>query len=144
MILGFTVRARYYGSFKILETGAVISGCAFNGYDKETGAAKHYLMDVRSIELGVFFRSTVEQWNRHIHLWLEYCIHIRFNASTTLKVLTTFLLSAYWHGMYALYYIGFGYYAVATMNFNYLYKLFIKYKFLRRPFFHILLLYLVP
>jgi len=99
------------------------------------------MMDIPSIELGVFFRSTVEQWNRSVHLWLKYCIHTRLQWNTTAKIFLTFIVSAYWHGHYIVYYIAFIYYAIVTMNLNYVYKLFIKYEFLRKPIFHIILTY---
>ncbi len=121
-----------------MEAGAVISGQAYNGVDH----SKLYLMDIPSIECGVFFRSTVEQWNRPVHLWLKYCVHVRLNWHPTLRIFLTFILSAYWHGMYVTYYICFTYYALATINLNYIYKLFVMHEFLRRPIFHLALSYI--
>ena len=97
-----------------------------------------YCMDIDSIELGVFMRTTVEGWNRSAHLWLKECIHIRMHTNPYLKIFITCFVSAVWHGFYPVYFFGFAFYAVSVVNFNYIFKMFAAHSFLRRHIFFFL------
>ncbi len=141
MVVGLCLRTRYYVPFKFMEAAVVMSGQAFNGLHKKSGKPKFdklYSMDIHSIELGIFHRSTVEEWNRPVHLWLKWCIHMRINTNTYLKTFITFFISALWHGFYPMYFYGFAFYSISSMNYHYIYKLFLQNKSLRNPFFYLL------
>eukprot|EP00831_Metopus_contortus_P024928 TRINITY_DN21626_c0_g1_i2.p1 TRINITY_DN21626_c0_g1~~TRINITY_DN21626_c0_g1_i2.p1 ORF type:complete len:187 (-),score=36.83 TRINITY_DN21626_c0_g1_i2:50-610(-) len=42
------------------------------------------------------------------------------------------------HGFYPLYFFSFLFYFVGTVNFNFIFKMFVKYQYLRKPWFYIL------
>jgi hypothetical protein len=144
MVLGLGLRGRYYVPFKLIEAAITISGQAYNGIDKETGKPKHdrmFCMDTDAIELGVFMRTTVEGWNHSAHMWLKECIHLRIRTNPYIKVFITCFVSAVWHGFYPVYFLGFTFYAVSVVNFNYTYKMFAIHGWLRKPFFYFLQTY---
>ncbi len=96
-----------------------------------------YMIDIYCTEVGVFLRSIIEEWNRPVHLWLKQCIHSRMKVSSNVAIFVTFLVSAIWHGFYPLYFGSFLFYSIGTVNFNYIYKMFVKHKFLRTPVLYI-------
>jgi len=141
-IVGFSMRARYYAPFKLMEAGVVMSGQAFNGYDKTSKKPKHnriYGMDIYCTEFGVFHRSTVEEWNKPVQNWLKYCIHTRIDANPFVKMFITFFVSALWHGFYPMYFFGFAFYTISATNYQYIFKQFVNNKVIRNPIFYILL-----
>jgi len=136
MIIGTGAKAKYYGPFKLIEAGVVFSGQAFNDYDEQTKQPnfdKISMINIYSTELSVFLRGIIEEWHKPAQIWLKECIHSRLNVSHKLKNPITFLMSAIWHGFYPLYFFSFTFYYVGTTNFNFIYKMFTKYKFLRTP-----------
>jgi len=96
------------------------------------------MIDIYCTEISVFLRSIIEEWNRPIHLWLKECIHSRLRMRNSFKIFIAFFVSAIWHGFYPLYFASFLFYTIGTVNFNYIHKQFVKYKFLRQPIFYIL------
>lgn len=149
LAIGLSLKARYYAVFKIAEGAVTGSGLSYNGTDKTTGNLhsilylgkqkydRIYMIDIFCTELCVFQRSIVEEWNRPVQLWLKNCIHRRIPCSPLGKMFVTFLFSAIWHGCYPLYIYGFLFYSITTVNFNYIYKMFVVYKFLRTPIFYL-------
>lgn len=97
-----------------------------------------YMIDIYCTEVSVFLRSIIEEWNRPVHLWLKDCIHARIPFSTQVKIIITFLVSAAWHGFYPLYFASFLLYSFGTVIYHYVYKMFLKHKFLRKPIFYVL------
>lgn len=71
-------------------------------------------------ELGINPKTKITSWNHVVHLWMKYNIFIRLIAlkgtrlenNAQLCSLITFMLSAFWHGFYPTYYIGFFLYFV--------------------------------
>lgn len=116
-------------------------GFSYNGVDKTTGKPRFnrvYMIDIYCTEAGVFLRSIIEEWNRPVHIWLKYCIHTRVGGGSKLKIFATFCMSAVWHGFYPLYFGSFLFYSVGTVNFNFIYKMFVLHKALRRPIIYVL------
>ncbi len=131
-----------------MEAAAIASGQSFNGYDKETKEPrfnKLYSMDIHCTELGIFHRATIEGWNHPVQQWLKYCIHVRVPVKNQyVKMLTTFFVSALWHGFYPMYFYGFAFYFISAANFQVIFKLFVKYRILRNPVFYFLQQYVRP
>ena len=122
-----------------MEAAVAASGQSFNGYNKDTRKPKFdriYAIDIPYIELGVFHRSTVEEWNRPVHLWLKGCIHTRIVANPYLKTFITFFVSAIWHGFYPMFFYIFAFYSITTTNYSFIFKQFLNYKWLRSPIFY--------
>eukprot|EP00826_Nyctotherus_ovalis_P049143 TRINITY_DN5886_c0_g1_i1.p1 TRINITY_DN5886_c0_g1~~TRINITY_DN5886_c0_g1_i1.p1 ORF type:complete len:377 (-),score=54.73 TRINITY_DN5886_c0_g1_i1:198-1328(-) len=139
MIIGTSVKARYYGPFKLIEAAVVFSGQAFNGYDesKQPTFDKVSMINIYSTELSVFLRGIIEEWHKPAQIWLKECVHSRLHVHYRLKNPLTFLMSAIWHGFYPLYFFSFTFYYVGTTNFNFIYKMFITHKFLRTPLIYV-------
>lgn len=140
MVIGLGVKARYYSPFKFAEAAVIFSGQAFNGYDKETKQPKFdkiSMINIYCTELSVFLRSIIEEWHKPVQQWLKECVHSRIREESKRKYFVTFFMSALWHGFYPLYFYSFFYYSIGTINFNYIYKLFITHKFLRTPLIYI-------
>eukprot|EP01022_Parablepharisma_sp_SALTPOND_P008320 TRINITY_DN135639_c0_g1_i1.p1 TRINITY_DN135639_c0_g1~~TRINITY_DN135639_c0_g1_i1.p1 ORF type:complete len:540 (-),score=1.53 TRINITY_DN135639_c0_g1_i1:146-1765(-) len=138
-MVGLVLRVRYYVPFKFMEAAVTISGQSFNGYDKSTQKPKFdkvYSMDIDSTEFGIFHRAVVEEWNRPVQFWLKWYIHTRVNGNPYLKTFFTFFVSAVWHGFYPMYFFGFAFYSVSSTNYNFIYKLFVRNKALRKPIFY--------
>ena len=51
-----------------------------------------------SVELEVTLAAFVVKWNRTVQSWLVRCFYKRFTGPKTLRLLTVFLLSGFWHG----------------------------------------------
>jgi len=112
-LLGY--RFKYYFGWKIAEGACIMSGLGYNGVDKESG--KHLwnrveAVDVLKYETAQSLREASMQWNKTTNLWLRRYWYDRFPSSVNLYV--TYLVSAFWHGFYAGYYMFFMTVAFAT------------------------------
>jgi lysophospholipid acyltransferase len=138
------IKAKYYVGFCFSEAAITASGQAFNGFDSITKEAKFdrsYIIDIKTIELNVFGRLHVQEWNHQVHVWVKTCVDDRIKKYKFLGPYTyylTFMFAAVWHGFYPIYFLSFFYYAIGTVNCEFIYKLFVHYKFLRNPFCHAL------
>lgn len=54
--------------------------------------------------------------------WLRKCVYERLPYSKSMNQLLTFMVSAFWHGYYAGYYITFGLYTLQILLGNQVYK----------------------
>ncbi len=128
-------------AFKLAEAAVILCGVAYNGTEKETGHPrfnKVYMVDIFCAECSVFLGSVIDEWHRPVRLWLKYCIHMRIRGNSQAKMFFTFFVSAAWHGYYPLYFGAYLFYSVGTINFNFIYKMFLLHKSLRRPVFHVI------
>jgi len=64
---------------------------------------------IRICVLDYNFKNRIAYWNRNIHFWLKYYVHLRLidSVGKTKASLITFIVSAFWHGFYPTYYIFF-------------------------------------
>lgn len=60
-------------------------------------------VDIMGFEFAIKLLHTARTWNCRIQQWLQYCIYERSNFNQFL----VFMVSAFWHGFYPGYYIGF-------------------------------------
>eukprot|EP00826_Nyctotherus_ovalis_P049798 TRINITY_DN6041_c0_g1_i2.p1 TRINITY_DN6041_c0_g1~~TRINITY_DN6041_c0_g1_i2.p1 ORF type:complete len:303 (+),score=48.57 TRINITY_DN6041_c0_g1_i2:401-1309(+) len=139
-VIGTGTKAKYYGTFKLLEAIVIFSGQAYNGIDARTKSPKFDKMrmtDIPSTEFSVFLKNITDEWNRPTRLWLKDCIHVRIHANVVAKVFITFVASALWHGFYPVYLMAFSLYAVAVVNTKFTYKMCMLHKAWRNPIFYI-------
>jgi len=113
------------------------SGQVYNGHAKD-GTPKFdriYAVDLSGVELSVFGSSVTESWNHGAHVWLKHCIYFRMNRliNRDVALYLTYVVSAFWHGFYPMYFVAFILYAVYTEAHKEIHILCCKYKFLRNP-----------
>lgn len=100
-----------------MECGPIAAGLSFNGYDEQTGAAKHNRVQscvVWKLETSNRVKDFLAAWNISAHMWLKHYIFMRIlptgktSVSATAKAsLITFIVSAIWHGFYPGFYMFF-------------------------------------
>ena len=99
VLVMFGMRGKYYGLWKLGE-----SMCVLNGFGEEGGEWKGISnVDIIKFELANNYSTTARVWNRRIQRWLQMCIYERSNFNQFF----VFMVSAFWHGFYPGYYIGF-------------------------------------
>ena len=99
----------------LMECGPIAAGLSFNGYDKETGEAKHDRVQsvvIWKLETSCRIKDFLANWNISAHMWLKYYIFLRMlpNGKSGGQVgaaLTTFIVSAIWHGFYPGFFVFF-------------------------------------
>jgi lysophospholipid acyltransferase len=114
-------RYKYYSIWKLTQASAVSCGLGYNGTVKtESGGAIHKFDKIegcviRKVEWDVSPKIRIQYWNRTVHLWLKYFVFMRmininhkaFKNNKTAATLVTFMVSAFWHGFYPVYYLFF-------------------------------------
>ncbi|KAJ5077112.1 oysgedart isoform a [Anaeramoeba ignava] len=112
--LGIAVRSRYYTGMIMSEGANIFSGFGFNGYDKNGNKKWDRLVVFHPIkvETAQSWRDVSESWNIRVNAWLKRYAYLRFapigtNKSTTVASYLTYLISAFWHGLYPGYYMAF-------------------------------------
>ncbi|KAJ2161870.1 Lysophospholipid acyltransferase [Coemansia sp. RSA 552] len=108
-VAGVMARAPYYTAWKMSEGACILAGLGYDGYGKD---GKVRWMDianvhVRGMELGTSLRELIDSWNIGTNTWLRHHVYLRINGSRTRATVLTFLVSAWWHGFYAGYYLTF-------------------------------------
>lgn len=104
------------------ETGVIVaSGLGYNGKDEATGADRWdkiigvYIWDV---ETATNVNSLLKAWNHRVHIWLKYYVSERLtgagNRPSSFDYMATYMISAFWHGFYPMYYINFFLAALTT------------------------------
>lgn len=122
----FIQRTKYYGGWKMAQSAIVFSGLGYNPsvVDSEDKTSKGEFVHnfnrvencvIRDVEIEMNPRRRIQYWNRTVHLWLKYNLFLRllnvetkpFKNNRGLASLITFMVSAFWHGFYPVYYIFF-------------------------------------
>jgi lysophospholipid acyltransferase len=113
-LVGFTVRAKYYGVWTLAEGSCILAGLGYNGVDPISGkVAWNRLENINpwGVETAQNSRDYLGNWNKNTNNWLRYYVYVRvtprnkkpgFRAS-----MATFTTSAFWHGFYPGYYLAF-------------------------------------
>lgn len=103
------VMQTYLVGWCLMECGPIAAGLSFNGYDKETGEAKHDRVrscDIWKLETSFRIKDFLANWNISAHMWLKYYIFLRMlpnnkkGKGQAAAALTTFIVSSIWHGFY--------------------------------------------
>lgn len=69
-----------------------------------------------SVELEVTFRSFIKKWNCTVQGWLARCVYKQFSGPKAFRFLSVFLLSGFWHGIYAGHWLFFVQVGLYIMN----------------------------
>ena len=109
------IRAKYYTGWALAETSMTL--CGFSFTIKEENGNKIVTFDrvdncnVYMIETSISNGTKMQYWNRSVHLWLKNYIYIRLQkpdrSNSGFVSFITFIISAFWHGVYPNYYIFF-------------------------------------
>lgn len=112
-------KARYYGGWKMAQSGIVFCGLGYNPVDKDNQIIHQFNKVencvIREVEIDSNPKRRMQFWNRTVHLWLKYNLFLRllnvekkpFKNNKGLASLITFMVSAFWHGFYPVYYVFF-------------------------------------
>lgn len=108
-ILIFTMlsRLKYYVAWHLGEAISNTSGLGFNGYDSDGQPEWNLIsnMNVLKFETCLNLRDAIHAWNKTTQTWLRRTAYER--APKKLSVVSTYMLSALWHGFYPGYYMTF-------------------------------------
>lgn len=108
-ILIFTVisRLKYYVAWHLGEAISNASGLGFSGYDSKGQPMWNLIsnMNLWKFETSLNLREAIHAWNQTTQGWLRRTAYER--APRKLSVLSTYFLSAVWHGFYPGYYMTF-------------------------------------
>ncbi|GMT03062.1 hypothetical protein PENTCL1PPCAC_25236, partial [Pristionchus entomophagus] len=94
-----------------------LSGFGFNGYDEKTGEAKWDLATnvfVWKVESAQSMKDTLDTWNVGTMGWFRRVAFDR--APKKYRVLSVYILSAWWHGIFMGYYLTFLTAALMTLG----------------------------
>jgi lysophospholipid acyltransferase len=130
------IRSRYYASWLTIESSLIASGQGYNGEDpktKEPNFDRIFAIDVLGCEFGVFAVALAEVWNHGAHMWLKRYVYFRLSTvmNRTVALYVTYVVCAFWHGFYPMYFAGFLFYAITIETHKELYKLYCKYSWMR-------------
>jgi len=102
----YLVKAKYYCVFIMGEACNNAAGFGFNGYDENGKEQWDKLINVKPLHLEAAqnAKGISDNWNIQTSKWLRDCIYQRVSF---MPLLSTFLISAVWHGFFAGYYIFF-------------------------------------
>lgn len=103
----FAERLKYYFAWKIAEGASIMGGFGFQGFDKKTGEAIGWSgvenIHILGFELASNTQSLSRAWNKRTQGWLERYTYLRSGKS----LVTTYFISAIWHGLYPGFFIFF-------------------------------------
>jgi lysophospholipid acyltransferase len=142
-MVSLAMKSRYYIGWTMSDAASCASGQMYNGQDvvtKEEKFDRYSAINKMGVESSVFSSAVTEFWNLNAHVWLKRYVYFRMNRKMNREVALylTYVLSAFWHGFYPIYFAAFIFYAIVTENYKEIYKLYFKYSFLRSPPFVIL------
>ena len=130
------LKSKYFVGWSMGDAAVIASGQAYNGLDKETKEPRFdrfYAIDICAVEFSVFSSAVTEGWNHCAHMWLKRYVYFRtnklINRETALYL--TYVISAFWHGFYPLYFAVFVLYAIITENHKDIHQMCLKYPVLR-------------
>lgn len=100
----YLLRCKYYFGWKMSMCAVHASGVSFDG----KAFNRVNTINPWIFETSIHVRDKVGSWNISVQEWLRKCIYQRSPIkSRMLNQLYVFIVSAFWHGFYAAYYISF-------------------------------------
>ena len=112
-LYGFILRHRYYIAFSFCQTVADLSGISYNskkGEIQDDYYNDYYLnISYKDLELDQRCRLRLKSWNMSTQKWLQSTVYDRCLESlgSSKAAMLVFLLSAFWHGFYPVWYLCF-------------------------------------
>ncbi|GMT33919.1 hypothetical protein PFISCL1PPCAC_25216, partial [Pristionchus fissidentatus] len=110
-------RMPYYLAWYFADGIYNLSGFGFSGYDEKTGEAKWELATnvfAWKVESAQSFKETLDAWNVGTMGWFRRVAFDR--APKKYRTLSTYMLSAWWHGIFMGYYLTFLGGAIMTLG----------------------------
>lgn len=115
------IKCRYYFAWKLSSCSIDACGISYSGSTVESDTLTNHFDLVQTcnpweVERTVHIRDKIKNWNISVQLWLDRCIYRRYGTEEEYKrdkqkqangQLLVFMVSAFWHGFYAGYYITF-------------------------------------
>jgi hypothetical protein len=98
-ISGLIVRAKFHAAWKLSESASLISGV---GYGRDVNGDRFDRaenVNIWAVETGENIKMMMDAWNKFTANWLRRYVYVRISAPR-LKLPSTFLCSAVWHGFY--------------------------------------------
>jgi len=142
-LAGYCSRMKYYAGFYLAQASVDASGLSFNGYDAEGHAKYDKIVGVDiKLELADNPKFVLDNWNKQVQLWLKRYVYFRYVSEKDIKsnprmaeqaTLITFIASAFWHGFYPVYYIGFFNLFLLLQTSRYIYKASWKFRNIPEP-----------
>uniref|UniRef100_A0A0N5A2S9 Membrane-bound O-acyltransferase domain-containing protein 2 n=1 Tax=Parastrongyloides trichosuri TaxID=131310 RepID=A0A0N5A2S9_PARTI len=108
-------RIQYYYVWVFADGVANVSGFGFNGYDENGNEKWNLVSNVYplKLEMAQTFKETLDCWNVATMFWLRRVAYDR--VPKNMRTLTTYMLSAVWHGFFLGYYLTFATGALFTL-----------------------------
>lgn len=103
--VGIVYRLKYYFAFYLVQTGVNLTGISWTTGCDYTGVLSG---DIR-FDIEPNPKKRTEYWNCSIQQWLKLVFYepiMKATGSSTIALIGTFMISAFWHGIYLTYYLG--------------------------------------
>ncbi len=114
------LRSKYYIGWKISQAAVIFCGLGYDVRTNEKGESVATFdrvenINITKLELDINPLNRIKFWNRTVHLWLKYHLFMRlinverkpFKNNKPFASLITFMISAFWHGFYPVYFFFF-------------------------------------
>ncbi|KAI1707966.1 MBOAT, membrane-bound o-acyltransferase family domain-containing protein [Ditylenchus destructor] len=111
----FMQRVQYYYAWTLADAVCNMSGFGFNGYDEQGNERWDLVTNVDpwKVETALSFKDTLDGWNITTMYWLRRVAYDRVKKNY--RTISTYLLSATWHGFFIGYYMTFLTGAIVTV-----------------------------
>jgi lysophospholipid acyltransferase len=126
----------YFTAFMLMETTSIASGLSYDGIDENCKPlfgclnliekpkfTRVQTICVWDIEFSYNVKDFLGAWNISVHKWLKYYIYLRLvkpgKHLQIVPILSTFVVSAIWHGFYPGYFLFF----ISSGLMDYIFKL---------------------
>merc|ERR1712166_517967 len=97
------VQCKYFMAWKLGEAAAVGFGYGYHGGAWD-GCQN---LDLSNWLMAENMSTASKSWNQKTQVWLQTYTYFRVSGSRLTKVMSTYAVSAYWHGFYPGYYLTF-------------------------------------
>lgn len=134
----------YYGPFKTSSAATAACGLHYNGKDKDGNHKwdKIVAVFIWKVESAASTMEMLQGWNYQVHIWLKHYIQNRLvtpgKRAGTKESMTTFMVSAFWHGFYPFYHVMFFFSAVLAEVTKDVYKMWVFFQWIPKPIRHLL------
>lgn len=122
---GAIALTKYIGTWCIADSVSIIGGFGYSGEkDGKQVWDRFTNLNVPAFYTSPSFRNSIFIWNRYVQSWLSNYVYLNLVGTPldAYKTIITNLVSAFWHGFYAGYYISFGTLALHTELSKLIYK----------------------
>lgn len=129
----------FYGPFKLSSSATAACGIHYNGTDKDGNNKWDKIVSVFvwRVETATSPMELLSAWNYQVHVWLKYYIQARLvkpgQKAGAKESMTTFIVSAFWHGVYPGYWLCFTTGAIINEVNKDVYRMWIFFQGIPRP-----------